>query len=342
MNDPHEARSDVMIDGYIVEIKRGAHSARDLGAALLRMSYVLVKQPDMKGLLVLVDSRMTKERLNSEITKMRLVMRGSIIDRIEVVRFNGESFEDIPIRLSEAALGELSSLILDEKLKVRTRDSFYSILQVLILLWLKGAMPVTRLHLMKITGMSYPTVAGALKKLSPFLGKTSDRSVEFEYFPRQEWNRMLAVSGHIRSTKRYAAPQGMSRPVEQLIDRLADLGTAEMGIGGVVGAAQIFPEIDIVGLPRLDLSIHCWRSKPDYGFIAKLDPALEPLKGIGRTADVVVHTINRKESFFTPGNEGLFWADPVECLMDLFEAGLSRQGDEFLGYLENRRFDSTW
>lgn len=337
MDNLENVRKDALIDGHIIEVKRGVHSARDLHAALLRLSYMLVKHPDMRGLLIIVDSRLTGERLNQEMGKMERVIRGDIINRMEVVRYTGKSFECFPVGLAENTVDRLLDLIREEKLTVKTKDSFYSLLQVLIVLWLRGAMPVTRTHLMEIAGMSYPTVAKALDRLSPYLSSTSDRSVDFEYFPRDEWKRLVAVSTKVRSTKRYAAPQGMSRPVEQLISRLKNLWTGQIGIGGVAGAESYYPNLDLIGLPRLDLSIHSWGIRRDLGFITQLDPALELLKDTKRPADVAVHAVNRKEALFIERNDGLSWADPVECLLDLYEAGLTAQADEFMKYLEKRR-----
>jgi hypothetical protein len=44
----------------------------------------------------------------------------------------------------------------------------------------------------------------------------------------------------------------------------------------------------------------------------------------------VIHALRRAESLFQPGEDGLPWADPVECLLDLHEARLESQALEFL------------
>jgi hypothetical protein len=45
---------------------------------------------------------------------------------------------------------------------------------------------------------------------------------------------------------------------------------------------------------------------------------------------LVIHALRRAESLFQPGEDGLPWADPVECLLDLHEARLESQALEFL------------
>jgi hypothetical protein len=348
MDEYNNIKADEVIGDLIIEVKRGIHSARDLRAALLQLSYQLVIKPDKRGLLVLVNSRLTKERLDAETNQMRQVMRNDILDRIYILPYTDGSPQWIPSSVDNSQwwphgiLGDeievnLSRLVKEGRPVLKPRDSYYSILQALIVLWIRDAMPITRTRLMEITGMSYPTVAKALGRLGPYLADTSDRSVVFEYFPRDEWKGLLAVSSRVRSTKRFAAPQGIAREVEQMIFRLRDTKSGEIGIGGVAGAEHYYPELDIVGLPRLDLSVVSRKKDLDLDFVMRLDPALEPVKDLKRPADLVVHLVTRKESLFVEGQDGRFWADPVECLLDLHESGFSRQGDEMLDYLEKRR-----
>ena len=50
----------------------------------------------------------------------------------------------------------------------------------------------------------------------------------------------------------------------------------------------------------------------------------------GEPCQVVVHTLFRTESFFSTVENGVRWADEVECLLDLHEARLESQALEFL------------
>ena len=64
--------------------------------------------------------------------------------------------------------------------------------------------------------------------------------------------------------------------------------------------------------------------------MTRLDPALKQVKNPDEPAQLVLHFVRHKESLFTPNRNGLPWADVVECLLDLNEAGLEGQALEFL------------
>jgi hypothetical protein len=100
----------------------------------------------------------------------------------------------------------------------------------------------------------------------------------------------------------------------------------------------------LIGNPRLDLVIDAGTrrldrpARPvDFGTILrKLDPALKPAER-GEPCQVVVHTLYRAKSFFTESEDGLFYADEVECLLDLHETHLEAQAMEFLEKLSPRK-----
>jgi hypothetical protein len=188
-----------------------------------------------------------------------------------------------------------------------------------------------------MAGCSYPTVAAALHRLGPYLGQRSSRGVELTYLPGSEWERMLAVSDRIRETARFAVASGEVRSPEAHLKRLVQLGLDNVAIGGVLGARHYYSDLDLVGTPRLDLSLHCPGKRAGLELIQKLDPALRRVESALDAANVVVHVVRRAEAFFAPREGGLQWADPVECLMDLHEAHLELQAKEFLGALEARR-----
>ena len=69
----------------------------------------------------------------------------------------------------------------------------------------------------------------------------------------------------------------------------------------------------------------------------ELDPALKRVDDPLEPATVIVHAVRHAASLFSPRKGGLQWADPVECLLDLHEAHLERQGAQFLESLQRRR-----
>ena len=50
----------------------------------------------------------------------------------------------------------------------------------------------------------------------------------------------------------------------------------------------------------------------------------------------VVHFIRREKSFFSTNPDGIAWADPVECLLDLHEMHFESQALEFLNFLQTK------
>ena len=92
-----------------------------------------------------------------------------------------------------------------------------------------------------------------------------------------------------------------------------------------------------MGLPRLDLSQHCRTPDLDLRLVHDLDPALVRVEDPLEPATLVVHAVRHADPLFTRRKDGLSWADPVECLLDLHEAHLDGQASQFLDDLQRRR-----
>ena len=320
-----------------VEVKRATHGFRNLRASLLGLAYWLADYPNSRGLLLLLDSRITEKRLQHERELASRVIDQEIMRRLSIASGEGGRYMGLPQDLGDDFRAWLDQLVSRESPRFKSRETYYSILQILVHQWLLDKAPLTRKALGNMAGCSYPTVASALHRLGPYLVQRSDRRVELVHFPNSEWKRMLAVSDRIRETARFAASSGESRSPEAHLGRLAQMGADNIGIGGVLGARYYHSDLDLVGTPRLDLSLHCPGKRPELGFIRKLDPALRRVDSDLEAANVVVHIVPRAEAFFVPREGGLRWADPVECLMDLHEAHLERQAKEFLSAFEAQR-----
>jgi hypothetical protein len=152
---------------------------------------------------------------------------------------------------------------------------------------------------------------------------------------------MLANADRARSTVRYTDRSGQTRSLESHVRRLEKLSPPNVAIGGVLGAKHYLPSLDLVGTPRLDLSLHCSTQQMDLSFVTQLDPALKQIEDPLEPAILIVHAVRHAESLFTPRDGGLAWADPVECLLDLHEAQLEMQATQFLEALKMKCFSST-
>jgi hypothetical protein len=75
----------------------------------------------------------------------------------------------------------------------------------------------------------------------------------------------------------------------------------------------------------------------DWSFVERLDPELEKTERRDEPAALAVHLVRRKVPLFQPGEGGMQWADPVECLLDLHEAHLEAQAKELLHFFSGKR-----
>jgi len=337
MKNEMDYRPDGQWQDLWVEVRSKTHGFRNVRGGLLEFAYWLAGHPRDRGLFVLVDSRITEKRLRDEWQHAAQAISPDIMRRLILAWGRDGQYVGLPQDLGDAFRNWLDQLVSGESLKGRSRESFYTILEILLHEWLLGKEPMTRTWLGRVAGCSYPTVAAALRRLDPYLLRHSDRRIELKYFPLEEWARLLAVSDRVRGTARFTVPSVEERSPEDHLERLRSLGLKNVAIGGVLGARHYDPDLDLIGTPRLDLSVHSPGKQVDLGFIKMLDPALRQVDGNLKPANVVVHVIRRREAFFTPGLDGLPWADPVECLLDLYEANLQRHANDFLHALEARR-----
>jgi hypothetical protein len=169
-----------------------------------------------------------------------------------------------------------------------------------------------------------------VKRLGSAVHRHPDRRIELTHVPRDEWARLFALSGEARSVMRFADRSGQPEAPAALLRRLGKAAPDGVAVGGVAGARHYHPELDLVGLPRLDLSVHAPTRDVEIGFVARLDPALKQVKDPAEPAQLVLHFVRHEDPLFTTNPGGLPWADPVECLLDLNEAGLEAQALEFL------------
>ena len=112
------------------------------------------------------------------------------------------------------------------------------------------------------------------------------------------------------------------------------LSVPGVAIGGSLGAKRYDPDLDVVGVARLDLSVHTPDRKVSLDFMEALDPAFERTSDHGQPAHVAVHFVRRLAPLFDLDDAGLMWADPVECLLDLHEVRLESQAEQFVRRLE--------
>lgn len=331
-----------LVDDALIEIKIGLNAVRGVREALLDLAYGLQDRPSSKrGVLVLVEPRITSARLAEEWELASKTFRPDIGDRLGIVLMERNELEEFRGRLKPATRDKLRQIVGMEVGRSRQnlpRIEYYpEILKILLHEWLWNRGPITAERLARFAGCTYPTVASALRRLAPLLVRHSDRSVELNQFPAQAWAGLLASGDRIRHTLRFADRSGTPRSPDLLIRRIARLGRSDIAIGGVVGAKSLYGDLDIVGVPRLDVTVHCPQHHLDTSFVEQADPALVRTQSHEEPAALVVHVIRRQESFFRPGLDAVPRADPVECLSDLHEMRLEAQARELFSFYAKSR-----
>lgn len=336
--------ADHHVGGRKVEIKSGVHAVRGLRSALVEIAYALVEEPSDKWLLVLLDPVITAERVSAELTQARAIMKPAILDRLTVV-IADESGYTCALGRFDASLEQgldasVAAARASRSHRLPRPDYGFVVRQILILSWLRGEGPLTADAICSAAGCTYRTFAAAVRPLAGTLRRHSDRRYELARFPREEWARMVANASGARHTIRYVDRSGQPRSPDELLRRLARVdrpSRVALGVGGVLGALHYDPNFDLIGAPRLDLTLHCPTMAPDLSFVMELDPGLERVEDPSQPARLAIHFLRRARPLFDAEARPHAWADPVECLLDLHEARLDVQADQFLSHLLARR-----
>lgn len=332
-NDNTDYRPDGLWKEHVaVEIKSGEHSLRNLRAGMLQLAYYLAQRPDMRGVLVLTDTRITDAALKRERNLAASALRPEVLGRLSIAVDGGSEIRGIPPDMQGPFHAWLRKLIGKEtrargKQRGQQEDAIFL---VLLDQWFQRKEPVTTRWLMDSAGCSYPTAAKALQQLGPFIRRTSDRKVKLWGFPQEHWQRVVANLNRVHPTVRYVDRSGQRRRPEQLLERAKSLGRKDLAIGGVVAARHYDSHFDLRGLPRLDLTLHCPDGAADLSFVDQLDPALGWTTSQDDAATLAVHVLHRGNPFFVPGKGALPLADRVTTLLDLHEGRIVQQANELL------------
>jgi hypothetical protein len=331
---------DWEVDNNWLEVKIHLTGLRIVRDVLLQLACAASEQFCKEAILLLIEPNISYNKLCDEWKKLGKIFRPEVFKRLNIVIFQDGQFSGISSdpkpELTDALLEVCNDEILNKQ-NLLPRSNFkaeiYKIL-ILDLLTDKGA--TTSDKLAKTAGCNYRTVASVLTELGNALIRHSDRKVELKYFPGDAWEWLLVNLNKSRLTKRYSDRSGQPRSIDSLLKRLAKIEHINIAVAGTLGAQHIYPEIDLIGTPRLDLTVHSPDKYLNFDFIKKLDPALKEELNPEKPVSLVVHCVRRKEAFFTTDSNGIVWADPVECLLDLHEMRLEPQALELLNFLQTK------
>lgn len=327
-------RADALLGHSVFEVLADLRDFRHFRSTLMGLAKVLLVDSRFHAILVLEEPQINDDRLHEEWRGIEPLFRPEILDRITlVIRREGTPDQVVGLLtdIEKDCIETVSEHALQRTFRPMRRPSeaFFDILRVLLVHWFRESGPLTSKELAEQTGFTYPTIATALDRLEPSLKRHSDRRIELSAFPKEAWFQLVAQADKARATQGFVDPSGRPRPPEVLLDRLRDLGRNDIAVAGVLGARHHLPGLDLAGTPRLDLVVHARRFGGPPTFLRRLDPALKPARR-GEPSQVVVHTLFRPEPFFSSPDNGIRWADEVECLLDLHEMRLESQALEFV------------
>lgn len=322
----------------IGEVKYGLRAVPLIHSAILQLADALSKNVTQQGFLLLVDSYISKKRINEEWTLIQRTINPDIAERLGIYLKQGKIVHGWPSDPDEEVSAHLQSAVKSASSEAGVRlpkaDYFSVILKILLLNWLGPASQKPEVMTMKrlgeLAGCSYPTVAVSIDSLEGFLKHSYSEGVQLRRFPNEAWHSMILGADKIRATQRLVDRSGQPRQLKFLLDRLQKMHLDHIGIGGVPGALAVYPDLNITGSPRLDICVHAPGKIADIEFVKKLDPALEPTDNQMEPAQVVLHFVRSDYSYFEQHLPGINRASWVECMLDLHEMRLSAQADEWL------------
>jgi hypothetical protein len=350
MNNLPGFRADAVLGDSVFEVVVDARDLRRLRSSLVEMG----RFADLgkHAILILDEPQISHDRLSAEWGGIQSLFQPHILKHLTLyIRRENDLSQTLGCKLSREEQDSIEEVAhytreISTRPSRRNTEASFEILRMMLIHWLRKAGPLTSKELAIETGYSYPTIANALDQLGPHLRRLSNRSVELQSFPKDAWLKLVAQIEKVRGSRGYTDRSGRPRPTEALLDRLKEESVRNLchnavAVGGTFGARHYLPGIDLFGNPRLDLVINAHSGRghrpiPIDTLIRKLDPALKPAER-GEPCQVVVHTLYRHKSFFTEANDGTFYADEVECLLDLHEARLEQQALEFLEKLTPRK-----
>ncbi len=340
-----DARSDIRSDTAVVETKTRVSAVRNLRDGLVQVVHRLSEQPGVRGYLLLVDPLLRRALLEKELAELQAAMRPEVADRLHlVVARRGQLERGGPIGLDAQGIPDGDRKLLEQGLarasdpktllpSPRKREE---VLWVLLDRWVRRAGPVKAVGLESLVGCNYRTVAAAVEAIRPALAEHSDRQIELLQFPEAAWRKSLAMQEKARAPRRYAFSSEAPRPSEALIDAVKALGRADIAVGGLLGARRHHPGLGGSAVPWLELCVHAPRTSVDLDFVTQLDASLRPRDQRRGPAHLLLRFLRRKAPLFSRDADGVFRADPIECLLGLYEAGLATEAAAFETHLREQ------
>ena len=319
---------------WLIELASGP-GLRDLRAKLLDTAVMLDKEPaSVRALCIITSEKVTMERLSADLALVRNVLRPEVAGRVYVGRCM-KSGEGVMLESGvPTALVNVVTNVVQRQALARRRapgGTTIDVLGLLIRAWFDLRPPLMVKEIQEEVGASHPTVAGVIEQLAKqgVLERSSDRRVRLAKFPVDEWPHWLVTNIKARTIAKFVDPSRQARGPHEMADRLTKATKKRAAISGVVGASKHYPDLNISSAPRLDLSL---AGSQDLSWVAKLDAGLVR-DDDARFPALAVHLLPSQADSTFMELDGQLYADPLECMVALYEAKLNEQAEDMLQHL---------
>ena len=339
--DHGKARIDAVLGNSVFVFKAGIRNVRDLHAAVIEAAFLAVL--DLKPILVFSRLQISEKRFFHELDRTLLLLDEKIRKALNIVIYRHE--QQIKPSYGKVSGLEISHIpeiaqhhIGRQHARKRRGFAFDDTLSVLLIHWFRQSGPRSLKSLGSEIGISYPTLSEALDRLEGHLVRSSNRSVMLKAFPSEHWPAILLQAPAARQSEGYRVRDGQARSPETLLKRTLEFVEGreseeiEIAIGGTHAARHYLPGIDLVGTPRLDLTLYLADPSEKKQLLRHLDPALRPVER-GETPQIVLNHLDRPRSFFQQDQDGNTITDEVETLLDLHAMRFDPQAQELLQHL---------
>jgi len=325
--------------GDVLLETRRTSTAVELRGVLLSLAYRLIDEPVSSiGVCLLKESRLTDERVKHELERLREALNPRLSSRVFLVGVKeGRLQGELPPG-QESLLPQMIEWAQRESASPASRVTQQDVKMAVLTRWFTTSGRLGVADMQRATGASMPTVIAAFRALQEdgliYAHGNGWRLVdEFSWDNAQ---RIVRARVNLRRTYRYKDPTGHARSPLAMAEKLRKLQSKgerlDVDLGGVLGAQQYYPDLDITGAPRLDLCVY----DGDLNVVLQIDAGLDATKDLEDKAVLVIHmTRDPRRAPREPGE--LHAASVIDCLADLLEIGLQAEAYDFWHAMTRRR-----
>ena len=152
---------DSVVDDTLIEVKRETDAVSTIRSALLKLAYAVTDQGQTtRGILLVIDPKITDDRLDEEEKYAKKVLDPGITKRLGIVVYQDGELRGCPEGMTievRRELGRLAGAELAKKvMKIHSGAAFYEIFKILVHQWLLDKGPMTAVWLANTAGLHLP------------------------------------------------------------------------------------------------------------------------------------------------------------------------------------------